>query len=90
MKHVGVRPEYAIERDEGKKRPTWYEFFPLGGYRIWTLKTLRSGCNRKLKEIKSVGNLIYCPFCEEWFNELQFKSTEEQNDVSVQESEEKV
>jgi hypothetical protein len=74
MKHVGIRPtKMPLDLDPDKKRKTYYERFDDGSYRIWYEKTLNSGCGRVIKECKRDGELIYCPVCDEWFNEEQFK-----------------
>jgi len=72
--HVGIRPTHRLEYYEGRKRQeTYHEIFPNGSYRIWTKKMLKSGCGKKIKTIKQLLGLIYCPYCDEYFSRDQFK-----------------
>jgi len=83
IKHVGVRPVGDITLTSGgscdiKKAKIYIETLPEGGKRRWTSKALKSGCKSEfaypLKEMVREGTtLLYCPHCNEWFNEKQFK-----------------
>lgn len=76
-KHVGVRPLGELTRDDSnshkRRNIVYYEDLPDGGYRIWSEKTLKSGCGRTVTEVMRDGELIYCPYCKEWASEIQFK-----------------
>lgn len=74
MKHKGIRPIYLpLEKDDdGRKRTTYYEYLPDGGYKIWNNKLLNSGCGKEITVITKCDELVWCPFCNEWASESQF------------------
>ena len=72
MKHKGVRPVGTLRRDLDITRPTFYEDFEDGGYRIWNNKLLKSGCGKSVDEIEENG-LIWCPQCKEWASVNQYE-----------------
>ena len=76
LKHVGVRPTYPLVtklRPEQKAREgIKYEIFAKGGYKIWTERMLRSGCNNEVSGDVRIGSLIYCEHCDEFFSQDQF------------------
>jgi uncharacterized protein YbaR (Trm112 family) len=75
MTHKGIRPEYALVRVDYKRR-IYMEQFEDGGYRIWNMRMLKSGCGvslREVDEVKEMMDCIYCPTCKEWFNVEQWE-----------------
>lgn len=75
--HVGIRPKYKLvyQPDKAGKRyrKTYHETLPNGGYKIWTARMLKSGCGHVIDDIIRLEGLIYCPKCDEYFSESQFK-----------------
>lgn len=75
--HVGVRPIHPIVRSTSKSdKQAFYERFPDGKFLRWTRRQLESGCNTIIEEKRGMGDLIFCPKCDEWFNEKQFEKVE--------------
>ena len=77
LRHVGIRPTYPLVIDMTdvgqRKHRKKYEVYPDGGYRVWNDRMLKSGCNRVIRGDEKLGELIYCPFCDEYFNSEQFE-----------------
>jgi len=84
VKHIGIRPTYDLatswmshqdSEDEDVKfyKKRYFEKYPDGGGRYWNERTLTSGCGKEVCGVKENG-LIYCEFCDEWFNSEQFES----------------
>lgn len=76
MKHKGIRPSgqlTIVESEMKRGRKLYHEELPEGGYRIWNDRLLKSGCGRTIIYAQQDGELIYCPYCDEWANENQFK-----------------
>lgn len=76
LKHVGVKPKYDLELIEssGFAREIYVEWYPDGTYKCkyWNKRTLKEGCGEIIKDAKIRDGLIYCPYCDEWFNKDQF------------------
>ena len=80
MRHKGIRPQYPIELDTSRgkrKRKTYYEDLPDGSHRIWNDRLLQSGCGKTIIYVHMEGDLIYCPYCNEWANINQFEEIED-------------
>lgn len=68
IKHIGIRPKNElISKDTG----VYYEILPDGKRRVWHKRMLKSGCNNTFDNTKN-DDLIYCPFCDEYFSSNQF------------------
>jgi len=75
FKHVGVRPKHKIvlNADTFKlKNFEYFEHYPDGSYKIWNKRLLASGCNNFTLGDDRYEGLIYCEYCDEYFNENQF------------------
>jgi len=74
LKHVGIKPEYEVEKVfYTKTRYQFTEYLPDGSYRLWSWKTLKGGCDRVIKDTKiNKEGLIYCPHCNEWASMKNF------------------
>lgn len=75
LRHKGIRPKYELQFDKGYK-DNWHHFFephPNGGGKYWSKRELISGCNKKLVDPPRKENLTYCKYCDEWFDNKQFK-----------------
>ena len=82
VKHVGVRPGIDNPLVDVKRGSRHYlkEHLPEGGFKIWSSKSINSGCDAFInanKKLKGHDNLIYCPVCGEWRRDIEF---EEAND----------
>ena len=80
LKHVGVRPSgrmIGFSKDLKEIPNNKYELLPLGGYRMWSSRMLRSGCNKVVSGKEMMEGLIYCKYCDEFFNANQFKECDE-------------
>lgn len=74
MIHCGVRPKSVIiKQEDGRLRKTYHELLNGGGYKIWNEKLLNSGCGKEIDDVERDGELIYCPWCDEWFNKNQWR-----------------
>lgn len=70
LRHKGVRPVHDVVRINKRY---YVETAPDGSTKLWTNKTLYSGCDGELVSPRVLGDLIFCPRCNEWFNKEQFK-----------------
>jgi len=71
--HKGIQPTESIIQIEGSRRDVRFELFKDGGYRIWTTRMLRSGCNKLVYGDLENDSLIYCEYCDEFFSIDQFE-----------------
>lgn len=72
MRHKGARPQRDfIFVDE--KRKLYYEQLPDGKIKLWTKRSLKSGCGKVTKEIREMQGCYYCWYCDEWFNKEQWE-----------------
>ena len=74
--HVGIRPSFPVEAISHKGKQYFNEKLPDGATRVWNMRMLESGCSRVVESVVRDGKLIYCAYCDEWFNETQFKYKE--------------
>ena len=76
--HVGIRPQYKTKQKKHDIKNEWIhiETLPDGSKVHWTERMLVSGCNKVISETSYMGDLIYCPHCDEYFNKKQFKESE--------------
>lgn len=75
LRHVGIRPEYPVIKFNKTLKCIHryrYEIFPDGGYKLWSDRALKSGCNHLVNADVMLGELIYCEHCGEFFNREQF------------------
>lgn len=79
--HKGKTPTYDLEPTEMYK-DMMYEPYPNGGGKFWSPRELKTGCGGDVMEpygtvatMEDYG-LIYCPYCDEWFNEKEFEYNE--------------
>lgn len=74
IKHIGERPLHPLrqEKDKIKNEWTYIEALPDGTKRIWTERMMISGCNKQIESTEYMYNLIFCPHCDEYFNQKQF------------------
>lgn len=73
--HVGIRPKNKVVRFNQNHREVLgykYELFPDGSYKLWSNRQLESGCNNVVDENVRMNDLIYCPYCDEYFSRDQF------------------
>ncbi len=81
LNHVGIRPEHKVVISNDRKglkdiRGLSYEILPDDSYRVWTDRMLTSGCNKEVSGDETLGDLIFCPKCDEFFSRDQFKEDE--------------
>jgi len=78
-RHKGIRPTYEIQLINWKKR-IYIEDLPDEEYRVWNLRMLNSGCGKIISgdEISLMG-CIYCPTCDQYFNEEQWEVVDERS-----------
>lgn len=72
LKHVGIRPLYSLSLLDFKKKLYYEEETE----KVWTLRMLKSGCNRTVPDgyvRRDLKDCIYCPWCDEWFSENQWR-----------------
>lgn len=85
MKHVGLQIAYEDIQYNTRFCPikrTYDEWNVVdkGDYKVfYSTRALKSGCNKSIikdggyKSMQFKGDtLLYCPHCDEWFNEGQF------------------
>lgn len=75
MRHKGVRPLHPLSLIDWKKKSLYYEEYPNGTFRIWTIRQLVSGCDGVVREMKELQGCYYCPHCDEWFSKDQWSET---------------
>jgi hypothetical protein len=84
-KHKGIRPSFEIALINWKKS-IYIEEYPNGNYRIWNLRMLNSGCGKILEDDEILlSGCIYCPHCDEYFNEEQWEVVDGQACIADQE-----
>ena len=76
--HKGIRPTHQVVKSSADlklidKPGLSYEIFPDDSYKIWTDRTLNSGCNNQIEGDIKLGEMIYCEYCDEFFNRNQFE-----------------
>lgn len=78
LRHKGIRPKHTlitVYENSPYRKNFVKEKLPNGCYRLWSDKTLTSGCGSVFEEETSLGldGLIYCPYCDEYFSTDQFE-----------------
>lgn len=73
LRHKGIRPVHPVEVLDFKRK-LFIEDYPDGGYKIWTQRMLRSGCDKIVEDIHELRDCYYCPRCDEWFHKDQWES----------------
>ena len=82
--HKGIRPLFPIQIINWKKSIYLEEFPDDTGYRIWNLRMLNSGCGKSLTGDEIIlSGCIYCPHCDEYFNEEQWEVVDHEAVIQV-------
>ena len=68
--HTGMRPGFpVVEIKEGER---FYYYEQVTGKK-WTMRELNSGCGERVEYKPGIADLLYCSYCDEWFQPRQFE-----------------